>query len=73
MDSGINQAISPVLGVFYSLTIAFVVIAIISAVVAKTVGGKTRQQRRATFSLVSAIFFLIYGVVILPRLLSGGG
>lgn len=73
MDTGINKAIAPVLGAFYSLAIAFVVIAIFSSVVAHLVGGKTRQRRKATFSMVAAVCFLIYAVVFLPRVLGTGG
>ncbi len=72
MSPGIDKAIAPVLNIFYSLAIAFVVIAIISAIVAKSVGGKTRQQRKATFSLVSAVLFLLYFLFVMPKLLGKG-
>ena len=72
MNPGIDKAIAPVLGAFYSLAIAFVVIAVISALAAHTIGGKTRQRRKATFSMVAAICFLLYAVVFLPHILGRG-
>jgi hypothetical protein len=72
VNSGIDKAIAPVLGAFYSLAIAFIAIAVISALAAHTIGGKTRQQRKGTFSMVAAICFLLYAVVFLPRILGKG-
>ncbi len=69
MNTGIHKEIEPAIGVLHSLIIALFFIAIFSAVVAHLVGDKTRQQRKATFNIVTAICILIYVVIILPLVL----
>lgn len=71
-NAALDKTISPIVGSYMSLAIAFVVIAAISAIVATQVGGKTRRQRKATFSLVSAICFLVYVTIIFPKILGIG-
>jgi Na+-driven multidrug efflux pump len=72
MNPALEQATSHITGTFYSIAIAVVVLGILSVVVAKTIGGKNRRQRKATAELVFAIGMLLFALIFLPRILGTG-
>ena len=72
MNPALEKATSQIAGTFYSIAIAVVVLGILSVVVAKTIGGKSRRQQKTTAKLVFAIGMLLFALVFLPRILGTG-
>ncbi len=72
MNPALEKATSHATGGFYSIAIVVVVLGILAAVVANTVGGKNRRQRQATAKLVFAIGMLLFALIFLPRILGIG-
>jgi len=73
MTPELAKATAHITGVFYALAIAVAVVGVLSLVVAKTVGGKTRRQRQATAKVVFAIGMLLFALLFLPRILGSNG
>ena len=73
MTPELAKATAHITGTFYALAIAVVTVGVLSLIVAKTMGGKTRRQRQATAKVVFAIGMLLFALLFLPRILGSTG